>query len=299
MFSPLGGRLSGDVATCCRSLIAQGIRPSTAESLGRELHALVDGRPTLSREAVQEGMRTVLARRIRVSGPLLAGAGDRTITLLLGPSGSGKTTAVTKLAAHYRLEEKKSVALVTFDTYRQASVEQLRMYANVLGVPFASALSARQVYEGLKRQSQAELVLIDLPGAGPEEVAAAQELHQLLKDDAALDVHLVVPASMREQDLFRIYDRVSTLPLLRLFFTKLDETASFGGLFELMHQTGAPLSYWSAGQRVPEDLEIATPERLASFLTAQHYQIPQSHEPLAPALTRMNPVAAATAPNER
>jgi flagellar biosynthesis protein FlhF len=59
------------------------------------------------------------------------------------------------------------------------------------------------------------------------------------------------------------------------------------------------LSYWSAGQRVPEDLEIATPERLASFLTAQHYQIPQSHEPLAPPLTRMNPVAAAAAPNER
>jgi flagellar biosynthesis protein FlhF len=259
----------------------------------------LDGGQGLSREAVQEGMRTVLARRIRVSGPLLAGAGDRTVALLLGPSGSGKTTAVTKLAAHYRLEEKKSVALVTFDTYRQASVEQLRMYANVLGVPFASALSARQVHEGLKRQSQAELVLIDLPGVGPEEVAAAQELHELLKDDAALDVHLVVPASMREQDLFRMYERVSALPLLRLFFTKLDETASFGGLFELMHQTGAPLSYWSAGQRVPEDLEIATPERLASFLMAQHYQIPQSHEPLAPAWTRMNQVADATASNER
>src|SRR5690606_2115050 len=120
--------------------------------------------------------------------------GDRTVTLLLGPSGCGKTTAIAKLAAFYRLEEKRSAAVITFDTYRQSSVEQLRMYAGVLGVPFASAVSARQVVEGLRRHRQPDVVLIDVPGAGPEELAAACELQHLLRDEGGVSVQLVIPA---------------------------------------------------------------------------------------------------------
>jgi flagellar biosynthesis protein FlhF len=61
---------------------------------------------------------------------------------------------------------------------------------------------------------------------------------------------------------------------LRLLFSKLDETDSFGALYELSYQSGIPLSYWSAGQRVPEDLEIATPQRLAELLVGRRYTVP-------------------------
>lgn len=291
----LGGRLSPELATCCRSLMAQGLRPSTAESLGHEAGRLLGPDRVRNREDVHDALKTLLADRIRVSGPLLAGRGDRTVSLLLGPSGSGKTTAMTKLAAHYRLEDKKSVAIITFDTYRQASVEQVRMYAHVLGVPFASARSARQVQEGLRRHAKCDLVLIDMPGVGPDDVAGARELHQLLSADQAMDIHLVVPASMREQDLLRTYDRVKDLPWLRVLFTKLDETAAFGTLFELTHQTGVSLSYWSAGQRVPEDLETATPERLAAMLLAQRYMAPDHSTRVADASSSESHESAVTA----
>jgi len=267
----LGDRLPAELATCCRALIGQGVRPSTAESMGHEAGRRLAGGRAGHPRAMQDAMHQLLSEQVRVSGPLLAGQGDRSVSLFLGPSGSGKTTAVTKLAAYYRLEEKKSVAIITFDTYRQASVEQLRMYAGVLGVPFASAVSPRQVHDGLRRHAHADVVLIDMPGVGPDDVAAARDLHHLLRDEASMDIHLVAPASMREQDLLCIYDRVKDLPLLRLLFTKLDETASFGTVFELTHQTGVPLSYWSTGQRVPEDLEVAAPDRLATLLLAQHY----------------------------
>ncbi len=298
----LGTHVPAELSTLCRSLIGQGVRPSTAESLAGELVGTLEKNSALDHDTLCDAMQRLLAGRIRVSGPLLAGQGDRTISLMLGPSGAGKTTAITKLAAHYRLEEKKSVAIVTFDTYRRASVEQLRMYANVLGVPFASAVSARQVHEGLRRHAHADLVLLDMPGVGPDDVASAKELHQLLTDEAAMDIHLVVPASMREQDLLRLYDRVKDLPLLRLLFTKLDETSSFGTVFELAHQTGAPLSYWSSGQRVPEDLEIATPERLAAFLMAQRYVAPRMPDqpPVVSSSHDMpEPVGASTGQNER
>ena len=267
----LGTHLPSELATMCRALVQQGMRPSTAESLGNELWQKNGDDTPRCHEAMSQVLHQGIAKRIRVSGPLLRGPGDRTIGLMLGPSGAGKTSVITKLAAHYRLEEKKSVAIITFDTYREASVEQLRMYANVLGVPFASALSPRQVYEGLRRHAQADLVLIDMPGVGPDEVSSAKELHHLLREESEVATHLVLSASTREHDLRRVVERVKDLPLLRLLFTKLDETESFGTIFELAYQTGVPLSYWSAGQRVPEDIELATSERLATFLITQRY----------------------------
>jgi flagellar biosynthesis protein FlhF len=96
----------------------------------------------------------------------------------------------------------------------------------------------------------------------------AAELRRLLPKKA-VTTHLVFPASTREQELCRIARRLSDLPQLRLLFTKLDETESFGAIFEVAHQTGLPLSYWSIGRRVPGDIEVASSERLAALLTAE------------------------------
>jgi flagellar biosynthesis protein FlhF len=144
----------------------------------------------------------------------------------------------------------------------------------VLGIPCESALSAKQAVEAIRRQHEADLILVDTAGLGEMDIALVHELHQLLKDDSEVQTHLIVSASTREQDLHRQVARVQNLPLLRLLFTKLDETESFGAIYELSHHTGIPLSYWSAGQRVPDDLELATPDRLAEFLVGRRYAAP-------------------------
>jgi flagellar biosynthesis protein FlhF len=107
-----------------------------------------------------------------------------------------------------------------------------------------------------------------MPGIGPSDLALAKELRRLLPQKA-VTTHLVLPASTREQELCRITRRLSDLPQLHLLFTKLDETESFGTIFEVAHQTGVPLSYWSIGRQVPGDIEVASSERLAAFLTAE------------------------------
>ncbi|MBH0194119.1 MAG: hypothetical protein HP494_00645 [Nitrospira sp.] len=60
---------------------------------------------------------------------------------------------------------------------------------------------------------------------------------------------------------------------MRLLFTKLDDTESFGTIFDVARHTGLPLSYWGVGQRIPEDIELASPERLAECLMAQRYVV--------------------------
>lgn len=251
-----------------RSLIAQGISASTVDVLVNEVCKTGQGAGPDDDESVRHALRREIATRVRTSEPVLQGEGFPSIGLLIGPSGAGKTAAAAKLASYYRLEQRRSVALITFNTSRETAVEQLRRYARVVGVPFACAVSARQVHEGLRRHRQVDLVLIDMPGIGSNDLILADELRRLLPQEA-VTTHLVFPASIREQELCRITTRLSDLPQLRLLFTKLDETESFGTIFEVAHQTGVPLSYWSTGRRVPGDLEVASSERLAALLTTE------------------------------
>ncbi|MDH5667236.1 MAG: hypothetical protein OEY86_04410 [Nitrospira sp.] len=264
-------RFPSAVARLCRSFIRQGMRPSTAESLGRDLQRGWGKKMPVDEGTIMQSLQREIGRRVRVGDGGLIPTRTRAVSLVLGPSGSGKTSMVTKLAAHYRREHQRSVAVVTFDVCREVSVEHLRKYARALGVPFASARSPRQLHEGLRRYSRANLVLIDMPGVGPDEVASAKELYRLLHKESDMTTHVVLQASARERDLRAILDRVKDLSSLRILFTKLDETESFGTIFDLAQQTGMPLSYWGVGPRVPEDIETATPERLAEFLMAQRY----------------------------
>lgn len=261
-----GSSFPAPLARACRLLVAQGLRPSTAESLCLALRRHLSQESLQSDREIQDALHRLCVEQIRVSGPLLDAANDYKVALFVGPSGAGKTTTIVKLAAHYRLQENRSVALITLDTCRMAAVEHLRMYANVLGVPLETAQTTADVVEGIRRHRKASLIMIDTPGFGPHETAQLMNLGQLKDSCGSIDTHLVLSATTRMQDLRRTVARHGACAPSRLLFTKLDETEEYGNLFELAYQTTLPLSYWSNGQRVPEDFELADSARLADLL---------------------------------
>jgi flagellar biosynthesis protein FlhF len=261
-----GSGFPAPLARACRLLVAQGLRPSTAESLCLMLRRDLSPESCGSDCEIQDALRRLCAEQIRVSGPLLDAANDYKVAMFVGPSGAGKTTAIVKLAAHYRLQENRSVALITLDTCRMAAVEHLRMYANVLGVPLETAQTMADVVDGIRRHRQASLIMIDTPGFGPHEAAQLMNLGGLKDSCGSLDTHLVLSATTRMQDLRRTVAQYAACAPSHLLFTKLDETEEYGNLFELAYQTTLPLSYWSNGQRVPEDFEQADSVRLADLL---------------------------------
>jgi flagellar biosynthesis protein FlhF len=261
-----GSLFPAPLARACRLLVAQGFRPSTAERLCLALRRRLSPESLQSDCEIQDALHRLCVEQVRVSGPLLDAANDYKVAMFVGPSGAGKTTTIVKLAAHYCLEENRSVALITLDTCRMAAVDHLRMYANTLGVPLETAQTPADVLEGIRRHRKANLILIDTPGFGLHEAARLMNLGHLKDQYGSIETHLVLSATTRMQDLRRTVVRHDACAPSRLLFTKLDETEEYGNLFELAYQSTLPLSYWSNGQRVPEDLELAEAARLADLL---------------------------------
>ncbi len=249
-------------------LLRIGLEPQTVRTILLDVQQRTPAGRAESEASLRPLLHRALARHVQVSGPLLAPAQQKKSVLFVGPTGVGKTTTIAKLAAHYRLREGRRVSLITMDTYRVAAVEQLRTYATVIGVTMDVALTQQEALDCIHRRRQADLILIDTAGRSPNEKERTEEVERLATADHPTEVHLVLSATTRDRDLMEGVARYAGIPINRLLFTKLDETQFLGGVFELMRRTGLPLSYFSVGQRVPEDLEVVTPERVADLILA-------------------------------
>jgi flagellar biosynthesis protein FlhF len=198
------------------------------------------------------------------------GSASPRIVALAGPPGSGKTTTLVKLAVNYGLAARRGVLLLTIDTRRVAAADQLRSYAAILGVGFQVLETVGALAQTIEENRGKELILIDTPGLTPAELADETSLARFLAARSDIDIHLVLPASMKPADLSRVVDSFGALDPKHLLFTRLDETGSFGPIFTECARTGKPLSFFATGQRIPEDMEVASQERLLDLILAGH-----------------------------
>jgi len=187
-------------------------------------------------------------------------------TVVFGPSGSGKTTTLVKLAVQYGLAGRRPVLLLSVDTFRIAAAAQLRSFAAILGVGLQVLENVGALAQAIQENRGKDLILIDTPGFGPADMEADCGLAQFLSSRSDIDTHLVLSSSMKAADVTRMVDRFEIFRPQRLLFTRLDETESLGPIFNEAARTGKPLSFFANGQRIPEDLEAVTWDRLVEGL---------------------------------
>jgi len=185
---------------------------------------------------------------------------------LVGPTGVGKTTTVAKLAARDRFEKQKSVAFVTMDTYRIAAVEQLRVYANILGVSLRIAHKPDELPSILQSLERFDRVYVDTAGRSLWEESHISDLGYAFERCRDLHPMLLVGANTNEVDARYIVNRYSELHPRSLVITKADECVCFGPVLNYLTGSGIPLAYVSNGQNVPDDLEPATPKSVLKYL---------------------------------
>jgi flagellar biosynthesis protein FlhF len=185
---------------------------------------------------------------------------------LVGPTGVGKTTTIAKLAANFRLREKRRVGLITVDTYRIAAVEQLRTYADIMDLPMEVVATPREMREAASRMQSLDLVLLDTAGRSPSDEVKIQELRSFLSEAAADEVQLVLSAVSSSSTLKKTAERFAAVGTTGLILTKLDEASSLGSLLPLFRSAKLPLSYVTEGQNVPDDIAPADRQRLARLV---------------------------------
>jgi flagellar biosynthesis protein FlhF len=192
--------------------------------------------------------------------------GGPVIVALVGPTGVGKTTTLAKIAAQALLKKSLKVGLINLDSYKVAAFDQLATYAKILGVPFRSASSNDDLEVALKDFKSLDLILIDTTGRSPRDSESLDDLEKLLHSIPGVNTQLVVSSLTRDLELYDLANRFSVFRPQGLIVSKLDEAQVFGSVFNISQKTKLPLIYFATGQRVPEDIEDATPERLAALI---------------------------------
>ncbi len=186
--------------------------------------------------------------------------------MLVGPTGAGKTTTIAKLAARAALVEGKRVSIVTLDNYRVGGIEQIRTFADLIGVPLHVANSPADLRDYLDGND--DLVLIDTAGRSPRDNRAIDELAEALPNLPPIEIHLVIPASTNVAAIDDLAHRTRALNPQRLLFTKLDEVNDAPELARSPARLALPITWVTTGQAVPEDLEEPTSARLLELASA-------------------------------
>lgn len=196
----------------------------------------------------------------------------RKIVFFIGPTGVGKTTTIAKLASDFKLTRSKSVAMITADTYRIAAVEQLNTYASILDVPVNVIYSPSEIVESIEELSDYQMIFVDTAGRSHKNAEQRDEIIEMISNvrnsgiDADIIIFLVMSVTTKYKDMVNICDAYKSLNAYRLLFTKLDETDSVGNILNIKLYTGAPISYTTCGQNVPDDIESVDVQKLAKSL---------------------------------
>jgi flagellar biosynthesis protein FlhF len=181
---------------------------------------------------------------------------------LVGPTGVGKTTTLAKMAAQAVLEQRKKIAFITTDTYRIAAIEQLKTYSAILNVPVEVIYKRADFQKAIEKFTDYDLVFIDTAGRNYRELQYIEELKRVIDFKQDIETFLTLSLTMKEGDLADIIQSFSDIKVDQFIFTKLDETATYGSMANLIirHKIGA--AYLTDGQDVPDDIQRASTEMI-------------------------------------
>lgn len=205
-----------------------------------------------------------MIKRVRIAArqPLMNGTTQ--FQAIVGAPGSGKSALVAKLAALHALKERHSVVIASLDNRRLAAADQMRVFCKIIDLPFISLADPADIANVTNTHRDAELVLIDTSGYSPKSFGGKppQDLLDLKQIGLPIDFHLCLSITEKSQQLDETVRGFSAIGLSSLAFTKLDESWSYGEIFNLSHKWALPISYFSLGQQIPDDIERATRERV-------------------------------------
>jgi fused signal recognition particle receptor len=256
------------------ALIATDLGPATAAKVRARLAA-----ETFETGLTEARIRQIVAEELEkilrpVAEPLDIDAFPRPqVILVVGVNGSGKTTTIAKLA-NLLQEQDYSVLLAAGDTFRAAAIEQLRIWADRIGVPVITGPEGGDpsaiVFDGVKKATAEgiDVLIVDTAGRLQNKKGLMDELAKIrrvlgrLNPAAPHDVVLVLDATTGQNALGQIEVFKEVAGVTGLVMTKLDGTARGGVLVAAAEKYGLPIHAIGIGEKM-DDLRPFDPAQAA------------------------------------
>ena len=267
-------KAKGKNLACIQLIYNQLIMNEVDEKYANQVISEIEG--TLKKDSSMDNILSGIYQKIvlKLGQPMTINLKGHTpkYVFFIGPTGVGKTTTIAKIASKFKVEEKAKVAFLTSDTYRIAAVEQLRTYANILGIPLKVVYNVDEIEQSRKEFADYDIIFVDTAGRSHRNKNQRDDIEGLIKaiPENEREIYLVLSATTKYRDLVTITEAYSEMVGYNLIFTKLDETSSVGNLLNIRMLTNAPLSYATFGQDVPDDIDRIDPQSIAKQLLRGH-----------------------------
>ena len=246
-------------AKLLRTLNRIGITPKVARDIVEQL----PGKLKMDRAWRQALM--VLTNRIPVLNDPIINKGGR--VAICGPTGVGKTTLVCKLAANYAKRHGiENVTIYSLDDQRLGAHQQLKVFARLTGIECV-VIDANDELASIANHGKGHdwhLALLDTGGFAPDDIRFRENLARL----NGIDIYFAVAATTDFASLNKVFSLTADINIKGCVVTKLDEAAQLGGALSALISAEVPLAYVTAGQSVPDDLEVANAKQLVAQAVA-------------------------------
>ncbi len=219
---------------------------------------------------IEKSLKDLLKSKVIVAGPIKPG-NKKKIIMFVGPTGVGKTTTMAKLGAINSLRESRSVAFVTIDNYRIAATEQLKKYAEIMNIPIYPVNNMKE-FKDIVSEDKSDIILVDTSGRSHRNDLKISEIKGFAEAiDYDCEKILCVSANTKKSDLDDVFAAFDALHFDSVIITKVDETSYIGNVIDIADKYSKPISYFTNGQEVPNDIIIADADKIVDMMIGNIY----------------------------
>jgi flagellar biosynthesis protein FlhF len=193
------------------------------------------------------------------------------ILVFVGLSGCGKTNSLAKVAIFYNSLLGKKVVWVCADTVRTSGIAEAKTYSEAVGIPLELAYTPAELRIIVAKHADADLILIDTPGFNPFVEEQEVELGSFLAEMPEAQILLVTSATAKETDSMRCYESLKYFGLKGSVISKLDETRSYGSIFNFSRKSHLPLTFFTSSRKASVGLKIASADLLVEALFRERW----------------------------
>jgi len=239
--------------------------PEECEIIIKDVKNSISKEDQKDKYKIEKSLKDIIKNKIITTGPIKKGAKKKVI-MFIGPTGVGKTTTMAKLGAINSLREGKKVTFITIDNYRIAATEQLKKYAEIMRIPIHVISDQRHFKEVIEKE-KSDIIMVDTSGRSHNNELKISEIKSFAENiEYDFEKILCVSANTKKNDLKDIFRAFDVIKFDSVIITKVDETSFIGNVIDVADKYNKPISYFTDGQEVPNDIHIANSDEIVDII---------------------------------